>query len=691
MIDKEKSLAYRFPELAKEWHPTKNGVLTPSDITYGSKQIVWWKCKIGHEWQTSANNRQRGEGCPYCSNKKVLPGYNDILTTDPIVAKEWNYEKNGDILPTMVGRGSAKKVWWRCEKGHEWQALVYARTKGNTGCPYCCNQKILTGYNDLSTVNPQLAAEWNFEKNGDLLPSEVAPFNNKKVWWKCKEGHQWQAAISDRQRGNGCPYCSGSRVLKGFNDLATKAPDLAKEWNYERNNPLTPFDVTCNSGKKVWWRCEKGHEWQAQIASRNWGNGCPQCANELQSSFPEKIVFYYLSKFFENAVENYKPDWLRPMELDIYIPSRNIAIEYDGRNWHKDSSKDNKKNQLCLQNGVTLYRLREDGCAHIDDISINFTLTNIKADGSHVVSGLLWLSKQLGINIDIDLERDSSDIHQLINYSNKSKSLSTPELLQSWNYERNGNLSPEKITNHSGKKVWWKCEKGHEWQAIVSDRQRGDGCPYCSGNRVLKGFNDVFTTNPSLIEEWDYEKNQHINPYDLSKGSSVKVWWRCKEGHSYKSAVATRTSGVGCPICDGKVILAGYNDLMTKNPQLAAEWNYDRNGKLTPDQVAPFSNKKVWWKCEKGHEWESKVASRNKNSNCPYCGNQKLLSGFNDLATRFPELALDWDYTKNEQSPSQVLASDKSKKFWICKKCGHSYEKSVYNKVRSPKCPKCKK
>jgi DNA-directed RNA polymerase subunit RPC12/RpoP len=169
------------------------------------------------------------------------------------------------------------------------------------------------------------------------------------------------------------------------------------------------------------------------------------------------------------------------------------------------------------------------------------------------------------------------------------------------------------------------------------------------------------------------------------------VWWRCKEDHSYKSAVATRTSGVGCPICDGKVILTGYNDLMTQNPQLAAEWNYDRNGNLTPDQVAPFSNKKVWWKCEKGHEWESRIATRNQNSNCPYCGNKKLLSGFNDLATRFPELALDWDYTKNEQTPSQVLAGDKSKKIWICKECGHSYEKSVYNKVRSPKCPKCKK
>ena len=165
MIDKEKSLAYTSPELAKEWHPTRNGELTAADITYGSKQIVWWKCKNEHEWQTSVNNRRRGEGCPYCSNKKVLPGYNDILTTDPTIAKEWNHEKNGDLLPTMIGRGSAKKVWWRCEKGHEWQALVYARAKGNTGCPYCCNQKILPGYNDLGTANPNLASEWNYGKN----------------------------------------------------------------------------------------------------------------------------------------------------------------------------------------------------------------------------------------------------------------------------------------------------------------------------------------------------------------------------------------------------------------------------------------------------------------------------------------------------------------------------------------------
>ena len=214
MIDKEKSLAYKFPELAKEWHPTKNGDLTPHDVTYGSNKKVWWKCKNGHKWQASANHRSRGEGCPYCSNKKVLLGYNDILTTDPTVAKEWNYDKNGDLLPTMVGRGSAKRVWWKCEKGHEWQTVIYSRTKSKRGCPYCCNQKILRGYNDLATINPNLAAEWNYDKNENLLPSQVAPFTNKKVWWKCKEGHAWQAAISDRQTGDGCPYCSGHRVLR---------------------------------------------------------------------------------------------------------------------------------------------------------------------------------------------------------------------------------------------------------------------------------------------------------------------------------------------------------------------------------------------------------------------------------------------------------------------------------------------
>ena len=126
---------------------------------------------------------------------------------------EWNFEKNVGLTPADILQSSNKKVWWICEKGHEWQAIVGNRNKG-TGCPYCYGRVAITGENDLQTVNPALAKEWNFEKNYGVLPSEVLPNSSKKVWWICRNGHEWEARIGTRNQGNNCPYCAGQKVLK---------------------------------------------------------------------------------------------------------------------------------------------------------------------------------------------------------------------------------------------------------------------------------------------------------------------------------------------------------------------------------------------------------------------------------------------------------------------------------------------
>lgn len=126
--------------------------------------------------------------------------------------------------------------------------------------------------------NEQLMAEWNWEKNSNLRPETFGVNSHKKVWWKCNRVHEWQAIIADRSKGKGCPYCAGRYAIKGENDLQTVNSVLAKEWNYEKNNGLTPADVMPSSHKKVWWRCSKGHEWQTSIADRNRGRGCLQCA-----------------------------------------------------------------------------------------------------------------------------------------------------------------------------------------------------------------------------------------------------------------------------------------------------------------------------------------------------------------------------------------------------------------------------
>ena len=131
-----KSLTECNPDLAKEWHPTKNGQLTPKSVNIGSNVKYWWIGPCGHEWDASVVNRAKGKGCPYCAKKKVLPGFNDLKTYNPELAKEWHPTKNGDLKPEEIAPHSNKKVWWQCSKGHEWEAVVNSRSSGR-GCPLC--------------------------------------------------------------------------------------------------------------------------------------------------------------------------------------------------------------------------------------------------------------------------------------------------------------------------------------------------------------------------------------------------------------------------------------------------------------------------------------------------------------------------------------------------------------------------
>ena len=259
-------LATTNPNIVKEWHPTKNGNLLPTMITKGYGKKIWWLAKCGHEWDEYTSNRIKGCGCPICAGKRVLQGYNDLATTNPNIAKEWHPTKNGNLLPTMKTKGSNTKVWWLCEKGHEWQTTINNRTRDKgIGCPYCSNKKVLKGFNDLATTNPSLAKEWHPTKNGVLLPTMVQKRTEKKAWWQCKKGHEWSAYISSRDKGAGCPYCSGRFPIIGETDLATTNPSLAKEWHPTKNGNKTATMFSKGAKVKVWWQCKNGHNWKAYI------------------------------------------------------------------------------------------------------------------------------------------------------------------------------------------------------------------------------------------------------------------------------------------------------------------------------------------------------------------------------------------------------------------------------------------
>ena len=202
-----RNLATERPDLVKQWHPTKNIGISPEDFFPAAHRKVWWLCEFGHEWFAEINARSRGTGCPICANRKIVVGENDLATTHPELAAQWHPEKNGTLTPQKVVAGSYIKVWWRCEFGHEYRAAIPSRAKGNTSCPICAGKQVVAGENDLAGSFPGIAAQWHPTKNGDLTPDKVTAFSNRRAWWLCDRGHEYQTVIAHRtQKSTECPY-----------------------------------------------------------------------------------------------------------------------------------------------------------------------------------------------------------------------------------------------------------------------------------------------------------------------------------------------------------------------------------------------------------------------------------------------------------------------------------------------------
>ena len=201
-----------------EWDYATNA-LKPTDIAYGSSMKVNWICPQGHKYQTSANGRtHQGSGCPYCSGKRVLAGFNDLQTwcmqnNYVSILDEWDYENN-NLKPTEVLHASGKKIKWVCSQGHKYQMVISKRTVNGRGCPYCSGHRVLVGFNDFRTWcilngRERILDEWDVSKNADITPEMFAPMSKRKIWWKCRYGHEWQAPIYSRSySGYSCPKCS---------------------------------------------------------------------------------------------------------------------------------------------------------------------------------------------------------------------------------------------------------------------------------------------------------------------------------------------------------------------------------------------------------------------------------------------------------------------------------------------------
>jgi len=318
-ISKNNSLGSKSSELLEEWHPTKNGNLSPYDIGMRSGKNIWWRCSVcEYEWISTPLNRTQGGKISKCAR------CNSLGMMNPELLEEWHPTKNGNLSPYDISRGSGKKVWWKCKKcNKEWTSSVKGRTIDGYVCKFC---------NCLINQNTELSKEWHPTKNGKLTPYDVSRGSKKRVWWKCKIcNNEWIASVLKRH--NGFYQCQKCKSLGMLN------PRLSSEWHPIKNGKLTPYDVSWGSNRNVWWKCKKcKREWIARVMSRVDGNQCSFCKKiHLKDGFicdSLTEAYFYLKYRQEGKIFLYNQRYkgLGYCRYDFYFPNENTYLEITGFN-----------------------------------------------------------------------------------------------------------------------------------------------------------------------------------------------------------------------------------------------------------------------------------------------------------------------------------------------------------------------
>ncbi|WP_428912055.1 zinc-ribbon domain-containing protein [Niallia sp. Krafla_26] len=630
LLAPENSLAFKHPEVAKEWNYERNKV-KPEEVSRATTKIYWWICKKKHEWRTSVSNRtRRGDQCPYCSGKKATEE-TCLNTLRPDLVKEWNFKKNGSLTPNDVTLMSNQEVWWICKKGCEWKDKVCARVNGNR-CSVCYprvpQQKVSEEYN-FKVLNPELMVEWHPQKNQSINPSEISPVSGKKVWWKCQLcAHEWETGIDNRKKGTGCPECNygyGTSFQEQcfFYYLSKAFPDLKNKYKMLIDGDSIELDIYLYNKFAI--------EYDGYLSHLKRGEKDEQKNKKLQNKI--KLI---------RIRENNGPHKRLP-KINQYG-----SIEFQCNVYkHTDIAK--VLRQILVAIGV------EDVEATIEQM-------------------------------DIDVKRDTLTIQALTRKQHKERSIAHlyENIAKEWHEEKNGDLSPWNILPGSNLRVHWKCNIcSEDWEAIVSKRVKGQKCPYCSGNKAGH-VRSLKSVNPVMALMWHPTKNGLLTPDRVLPGSTKEAWWLCSKcNQEWKEPIGRRTSKKGCPYCYGSRVYEG-NCLATIRPDIAKLWDPNKN-ELSPQEVTAFSGKSAHWCCSICKQtWQEPVYRMAKKKGCPYCYNFRAYKG-NSLAANQPDIASLWHPTKNNQlTPNDVTITSTRKVWWLCT-CAREFEQKI-NKMNSSSC-----
>jgi hypothetical protein len=489
------SLAALYPQIAAQWHPTRNVSLLASQVTPGSGRKVWWKCRKGpdHEWQAIVADRRRF-GCPFCAGKKACRA-TSLATRMPGLARQWHATRNAPLTPHDVTLSSNRSVWWCCARDaeHQWQAPVARRAMRRAGCPFCAGRRA-SSRNSLAAVAPAAARQLHPTKNGPLRAEDLAAGSDRMVWWKCPRGrdHEWQTRVRKRAvLGRGCPFCGGARTSLQTS-LQVRAPRFAAEWHPTRNGSLTPRDVGVGSRYRVWWRCRRRpqHQWEAMVKVRVRSKlPCPFCAGTRAS--PETS----LAARRPTLARQWHPTRNDKLTARDVLPGAARTVW-----WRCRKGPDHEWRAPIYERAR-----RNPGCPFC--AGRRFSVTN-------------------------------------------SLAARAPALAACWHPAKNGRRTPATVRWGDRRPAWWRCPKGpdHEWRRSPR-AQRRYGCPFCSKHRVSV-TNCLATRYPKIAACWHPTRNGAITPREVIAGATRRYWWRCDQGHEWRAAPGVRIKKQGgCPFC----------------------------------------------------------------------------------------------------------------------------------------------
>jgi very-short-patch-repair endonuclease len=681
----ERSLARLAPELAAQWHPTRNGDRTPAIVTTGSKYDAWWRCPdCGNTWQARVHSRTRGHGCPACARRRNGRAHSSpkvgrsLAELDPDMAAQWHPTRNDGLTPNLVGLASNKRVWWLCgECQHEWQVQISTRTGGKrTGCPRCAARARSAPPRGRSLLDrfPATAAEWHPTRNGRTTPADVSYGASQRVWWLCSHcGNEWQAWVYNRVKGTGCPDCAqiarsqrgnrrvaprtGSSVAAPATGASSTAepsarvgdsflkryPDAAAEWHPTENGTLRPGAVGHSSNRRAWWSCRTcGHEWSAVINSRGRGGvGCPKCGRRRSgvANATPKSGKSLADRFPSVAAE------LHPTLNDGLAPE-SVAAMSRKRVWWLCSRCEN------VWEAEIYSRANGSGC---------------KKCASRAAAKLYSTPKP-----------------------GQSLAEKEPELAAQWHPTRNAPLLPSDVTANSGQKVWWQCDRGHAWEAMINNRTKAPGCPKCTlwgtSAEEIRLRHELIAAGVPI--EAQQEVRHPATGKPLKCDMVAPVWNVVIEfdgNRFHKTAASLAKDARKTQLlteCGFTVIR-----VREKLPAIGAN---DVVVELFSSEVTRA--KKV---LQKLHDLGLKAPGYRQymKTDEPWgstaAGEHIKRYPERSLMTESPALAAEWDIVKNgDLSPSNVTTGSGRKVWWICSTCEHSWPAAVYTRARHG-CPQC--